>query len=97
MLCGGGKEGDFLSEGMMGLQADVTETSQNPIRARTLDCLLLISVVFYESEPLQHENNRKGLTAVSAGTHTEMILEFNLTRLLHLSRNPVSCFINTAP
>ena len=51
MLCGGGKEeGDFPSEETMGLQADVTETSENPIRARTLDCLLLISVVFYESE-----------------------------------------------
>lgn len=42
MLCGGGKEGDFLSEGMMGLQADVTETSRNPIQARTLDCLDII-------------------------------------------------------
>ena len=52
MQCGGGKERDFLSEGMMGLQADVTETSQNPIQARTLDCLLLITVVFYKSEPL---------------------------------------------
>lgn len=54
MLCGGGKEGDFLSEGMMGLQADVTETSQNPIQARTLYCLLLISVVFYESGVMKH-------------------------------------------
>ncbi len=51
-LCGGGKEGDFLSEGMMGLQADVTETSQNPMQARTLYYSLLISVVFHESERL---------------------------------------------
>lgn len=33
VLCGGGREGDLLSEYMMGLQADVTETSENQIPA----------------------------------------------------------------
>lgn len=46
----------------MGLQADVTETSQNPIWARTLDCLLLISVLFLWEGTLETWNNGKGLT-----------------------------------
>lgn len=50
VLCVGGKERDLLSEGMMGLQADVTETSQNSIQNRTwISCF---SVVIYNSAPL---------------------------------------------
>ena len=62
MLCGGGKEGDFLSEDTMGLQADVTETSQNPIQARTLDCFLSLWY-FMRVNPHDAKQQKKGLTA----------------------------------
>lgn len=44
----------------------------NPIQARTLDCLPLISVVFYESEPLRHEIIEKVLRSQRG------LLELNL-------------------
>lgn len=56
----------------MGLQADVTEESHNPIQARTLDCLPLISVVFYESEPLRRDIIEKVLRSQRG------LLELNL-------------------
>lgn len=60
VLGGGGEKGDFLSEGIMGLQTDVTEASQNPIQARTLDCLLLNPIELYESGNLCGINHKKG-------------------------------------
>lgn len=59
VLCGGGKVGDFLSEGMMGLHADVTETSHNPIQARTLDCLLLIFGILWECTLVTWNNSKR--------------------------------------